>query len=178
MTERVREAVVYWVDADDVVVDVGGAWDDFARDNDGDAVLRERVLGKPLWSFIEGDATRMLLSTLLAAVRTHHETLVRRYRCDSSTHRRHMEMRLSPEGDRVRLEHRILEEERMRPGVRFRFARGPNARVRCSMCNRVKLDGAWHEASDAASRGDLPREAVVVYGVCRDCRSDVGRLSA
>ncbi len=175
MREQVGETVVYWVDDHDVVTDVSGDWDGFARENDGGAVLRDLVLGRTLWSFIEGDATRMLLSTLLGAVRTHGKTLVRRYRCDSPTHRRHMEMRLSRDGDRVRLEHRILREERMTPGVRFHYRRGPDALVRCSMCNRVKLDAEWREASDAAAEGRLPTEAAVVYSVCARCRTDIGR---
>ena len=170
--------VVYWLDASDVIHAVNASWDDFARENDGDAILEDRVLGKPIWHFISGDPTRMWLDTLVGYARISGKSVTRGYRCDSPDTKRFMEMAIEPEGEKqVRLTHRILREEAMDPPVSYDTVPEQVSPLcfRCSICNRVEVDGQWQEGDAAVRAGRLAPSPVprVAYRVCGDCREKI-----
>lgn len=126
------EATICWVDADDRVVEVGGGCESFTAANEGEAATGSRVIGRPVWDFVSGDAPCVLLSTLLDWVRVHGRELRRAYRCDSPTERRFMEMIIAPDGDRVRLEHRVLRVEPIERPVAPRFSSSGRHHVRAA----------------------------------------------
>jgi len=98
--------VTYWLDRDDNIVKVGGAWDRFARENDGPDARADAVVGRPIWDFVSGDTARMWLESLLGYTRLHGKAVSRNYRCDSPEVRRFLSMNVSRE-DRhhLRVEH-------------------------------------------------------------------------
>lgn len=164
----------YRVDADDRIVEVGGEWDRFARENDGSAVLTERVLGTRLFTHITGEATRLLVLTLFDAARMLEKPIVRTYRCDGPGCKRHMEMRISPQPSAtLMLEHRLVKVEEAPLGARFSYETrpSPTTTVRCSMCNRLKASGGWNELELEPSVARLApgSRAAVIYGICPDC---------
>lgn len=175
MSGERAEEVTYWVDKDDVIVDASSDWDEFALENGGLAVLREHVIGEPLFRFITGDPTRMLTDTLLQRVRHSGQELTRCYRCDSPELKRYMEMTLSPEeGSLLRLHHRVVKVEPLDPVVPFEFGGHllSDVMARCSMCNRVRAKGAWHEGDEAVRLGHVKSGGLrVIYSVCGDCQS-------
>jgi len=86
------------------MLDVNEAWDDFARHNDGEAALGERVLGRPLWDFIGDPVTRLLYEQLIDRVHEARRELRFRLRCDSPGRRRLLDVTISesPGGGRRR----------------------------------------------------------------------------
>ena len=183
-----QEEVIYWLDASDRIQAVNASWDAFARENDGEAILEDRVLGKPIRQFISGDPTKMWLDTLVAYARISEEKITREYRCDSPDTKRFMEMSVAPEADKqVRLTHRILKVEAMEPPVAFETAPesasdaalnpAPNQIqflcFRCSICNRVQVQGQWQEGDAAARAGHLDPSPRVIYRVSESCRDKI-----
>lgn len=172
----------YRLDALDRIIETGGdLWDTVAAHNDGDGALRARVEGTTIFKHICDDATRLFLWTLLDGVRKIRRPVARPYRCDSPTHKRFMEMSIEPD-DRSGLvvRHRVVRTESLRVPVKFRTSARTAKRliVRCSMCNRLRLDGAWLESEDAARQLPVTTRAHdVAYGVCDDCKV-VARLPA
>lgn len=86
-----------WLDATDTIRETSGAWDDFARVNGGELLLRQHVVGTPLFDYVVGDATRMFVRVLFQLARERRDAVRRTYRCDSPELRRCMEMIVTPQ---------------------------------------------------------------------------------
>jgi hypothetical protein len=166
--------VRYRVNADDVIVSVGGAWDEFATENDAPSLLAQQVVGRHLRAFITGDTTRMFISAMLEGVRARQTSLVRPYRCDSASARRHMEMTLEPQPEGcVELTHRIVRLEPLRRHVSIAAAPGSSTSrltVRCSICNRLSREGRWVEPDEDPRPAQAGTALRVAYGICPECQ--------
>ncbi|BDV01536.1 hypothetical protein TDMWS_16210 [Thermodesulfomicrobium sp. WS] len=167
MEEQLGDPVIYWLDAQDRIVQVNDVWDQFARANGGDGMLAAAVQGQPLWRFVSGDPTRMWLDAIVNVVRITRKPQERPYRCDCPQYKRFMRMRVIPEpsGLLVRVEHHILALEPREP-VQFEFGRGQGmAMPRCSVCCRVQQHGQWVDPDPGT-----PGQYRVFYTVCPQCR--------
>jgi hypothetical protein len=155
------------------ITGVEGAWDRFAGDNDGPAAQSAAVIGKPLWSFIRGDATRMWLQALFQLARVGGRRIEKPCRCDSPQVRRHMNMAVTPQPDDSLLVELVLLREEPRDSrlELMPLEQGPRSPC-CSVCGRLHWRGAWREAEDAVSAGDTVIAAW--YTVCESCRTSVG----
>ena len=166
----------YRVDEDDVIVDIGGQWDDFARGNDGAQILKASVLGTKLYQHIKGETCRTFVWTMLDAVRKLEKPVVRSYRCDSPTCKRFMTMSVFPEPDsRLLLQHRLDSIQPFERPLKFACApRTAHTKVtRCSMCNRLQIDGAWGEPELMLAKAakKVTDATLVIYSVCMDCKT-------
>ncbi len=163
----------YWLDADNAISGVSGPWDRFAQDNEGSAASSSDIAGKPIWSFISGDSSRMWLEALLQLARLTGQAISRPYRCDSPDLKRYMSMTIIPEGSgRLRVEHAILATEARHAPVYIRYAAKatlPSFYQRCSVCGRVRHTPAepWLEPDEHCAQGKA--ELSVIYAVCEDC---------
>ncbi len=169
-------ALFYRVDKEDVIVDIGGDWDEFARKNDGGQVLKTHVLGTKLYQHIKGETCRTYVWTMLDAVRKLEREIVRSYRCDSPTCKRFMTMRVTPEPrNGLLLEHQLVSTQAFERPLRFAFAsEGARGKLtRCSMCNRLNIGGAWGEPELALQNAAKPvtEATLVIYSVCTDCKT-------
>lgn len=177
MTGEDSQSLFYALDREDRIVDVGGAWDDFALENDGKSVLRERILGTLVFKHVNGDISAMYLRTLLSSVRLLGRPVTRCYRCDSPGTKRFMEMTLTPDvEDGVTIAHRLLRTESLPVRFIFTVANGrPSFAVRCSMCNRLKKEGEWQEPEVLLDKGDWAdtRPRSVIYGICDNCMAGI-----
>lgn len=166
----------YAVDRHDVIDELGGAWMEAARDGGAATALApERVIGRPLATFLRGDPTRMFVFAMLGGARAHGKPVSRDYRCDSPTERRLMRMTATPLAEhRVRVTHMLVHAEALARRVEIRPASG-GARgffKRCSVCNRLRLGEHWHEPDSAAVATIAGGDSVkVIYGVCEECTS-------
>jgi len=166
-------ATWYEIDAAGCVMAVCPEWDAVARQGGGAAgALQAGVIGRPLHQFISGDATRMYMDAALQAVRLLGQPRRLRYRCDTPTVRRSLEMTLVPlGGGGVRIQHGLIEQQpRLRPLVCLPDERpageGAGGVWRCSLCLRLQPAGQpWQAPEQVAS----PR-LVVRYTVCPRCR--------
>lgn len=170
------DVVLYRIDGRDRIVEVGGAWEIFAADNDGQAVAAAKVLGRPLWDFITGPSTVLVWRQILEHVRRIGTTVRFSFRCDSPRLRRYMRMAVSPRPRQNVLFHSQLFRTEPRPvPVRATARPGDPAVVtRCSLCNFFQVRGMWTDVVDAVDIGlvmdhDMP--VVVAYGICPHCRN-------
>jgi hypothetical protein len=165
-------AIFYLVDRSNVILDAGDGWDEAAVQADGGLrALRTQIIGKPLESFIVGDATRMFVRACLDSARHKKSTRVLPYRCDSATDHRSFEMIITPlDQGHVRVEHALTE-------ARLRARRSPlrqklnhsdvgSQRLgwRCSQCLCVRLLGQddWRPLP-------LEPQQKLAQDVCPDC---------
>lgn len=177
-----KNDVSYSIDKYDRIVRVGGTWDETARDSGSDRLIADRVTGTNLFSHISGEPTRNFVWTMIDAVRKLQRPCRRRYRCDTPNLKRNMEMTIMPDGnDLVSLEHRLISTEPLSRPLLFRSAeplddRKP-LRLRCSMCNRVRLGQDWHEPDEQPDLVGKPEPISVIYSICGGCRDVAGQVS-
>jgi hypothetical protein len=184
---RVAESVQqlplwYELDANNCVVAVSEYWDVHAMMYQTPSLLAKNIIGKPLDSQISGDVTQMFTDTMITSARVQSKSLTRRYRCDSPTHKREMEMVLTPMANgHLRIAHQLIEETPWQHHRRLR-TQAPNATgrakcrlKRCSMCNDL-LDGDEWVSQDVylARHPEQDKGSLAVfYGICPRCAQGV-----
>lgn len=136
--------VEYTLDANDIVVDIGGEWDEFARANRGEDVVRVRVLGRPIFDFITGSEVQQLYRSIFAKVRQKRRSLSLTFRCDAPKFRRLMACTIAPERrDCVRIEVKLISEEPREPQpiLDRDMQRDRSLVVICCICGDIKSEG-------------------------------------
>ncbi len=171
--EITNSNIAYLLDNREYILSVEGAWDEFAYKNDGESVYACDVCGRSIWDFVNGDVTRMWLSTVFQLARLCNMTVERPYRCDSPHEKRFMRMRIIPERDGVlRIMHELLMTEKLdiplhiKCGVEKAMDK-VKPMLRCSFCGRVRQGELWEEPS-MEHAGTL-REIIVGYSLCENC---------
>jgi hypothetical protein len=170
-----KVSTFYRLDANDLITETGGAWDDFAKENDGLSAMAERVIGTRLLSHISGGTSRLFVWTMLDAVRKLQKPVSRPYRCDSPGCMRHLEMVIEPEAhDGLIVRHRLLRVDTSGVTLSFLTSSGGIRKPvgRCTMCNRLRIGREWREPGDPACVSLASKESTVFvfYSVCPDCR--------
>jgi hypothetical protein len=172
--------VSYRLDDQDRIVEVNSNWDRIARENDGEAVVADRILGTKLYAHVTDEPSRMYVWTMLDSVRKLHRPSVKLYRCDSPDLKRHMQMTILPEsGGGLLVQHRLIRTEKA--PLRIRYICQPGARpslvLRCTMCVKLKIEGAWitSDATILAGIGQRDGSVRVAYSICEDCRDAARR---
>lgn len=168
--------VEYVLDTDNLIAQVGGDWDGFARRNDAPELCGASVVGRPVLDFISGKVTRTYLLKLLDRVSAEGVPIELDYRCDSPATRRFMRMRIScREGGGVLFQNRMLREESRAVAVHFYrpAERIRGSFVRCSMCNHIQVEGGWGEAESLLSLRELRKGVAVIYGICQECMQKI-----
>lgn len=174
--------ISYRIDADDRIVAVNEAWDEFARANDGEKATSGAVLGRPLWAFIADTTIHDIYRRLVKIARDGRPSRFR-YRCDSPAERRVFHMSIvSAEAGQVVFTSQ-LETSTPRPPIPLLAAgrRRSEILVRiCSWCHRVAWPGEpWHTLEDSAERLQLlePNEMPgTTHGICDDCCAKIFQL--
>ena len=164
------------VDRYNLITDLSSSWDDVAAEGHAEkALARHKVIGKELDAFIASDSTRMYIDSCLKLCRIKKQVLFRPYRCDSPTHKRYMELQLTPLADgAVEMKHFLLKEEPFPHPVNVNDVSADMNRVnfqftRCSMCNRLKKVGTekWVAPEKLIPQQQAPVN--VIHSVCPDC---------
>lgn len=157
----------YRLDADDRIIEVGGAWDAFALDNNGDEAVADAVLGTSIWSNVTGDVARMYMEAILIRARLENTPITIDYFCNSPTLQRKSRMVLTSYGDgSVMSAHQIL---RVQPLLADASSSAEIQRLikACAICRRVRFKGKWVNAQDVATLNDLKQ----FFGMCEDCKT-------
>ncbi len=167
----------YRIDRNYQIVDVGGAWDDFAISNGSDECVSKYVIGDNLRSHITGDVVWMWVETLVTGVLVSGKTIEREYRCDAPHARRLFKMSCALEAENVIcLTHQLVSEEEMKTTVSISTATSlSNATLRCSICNSIYIDEEWLDPFTLNK--DLILQAT--HTMCQNCREEnVAAISA
>lgn len=170
----------YWLDFKDRIIRTNLIWDNFAEDNEGgDRSFSDEIIGKSLFSFISGDATKMYISTMIQRVRLTNKMLDIDYRCDSPEMKRFMRMKIVPEGEGViRVENLMEKEEPQKKPVRFTDSNRKTIIKKCSMCQKVNSNNEWLEADEIENIelfAEGGEEVPVIYTVCNSCNRNLGQ---
>ena len=166
---------IHTVDAAGNIVAVNGEWVEFARENGAPELVREAVVGRAIWEFMEGRETRHISRLLLDKVRSTGKSLTIPYRCDSPDLKRFMEMEIIPlESGNVEFRSRLLKVEKRDPVLLLdaHAARTEEFLTICSWCRRARIDSMWIELDEAVKKLDLFSSAAptqLTHGICQDC---------
>ena len=144
MPHGAARTIVHRIDGDDVLQYVDDGWVEFAQENEAPKLMRELVLGRSLYDFIQGVDIRHVTALLLGRVRSDEATVKVPVRCDSPTKRRFIELTLVPvRAAGIEFRSRI-EREESRDAVALLDEHADRSEdfVRiCSWCKRVLVEG-------------------------------------
>ncbi len=171
-----KGGLIYTLDRNDHFVELDKEWDIFAHENEGQAVRRDNVLGKPIWSFITNDETVYFYELLFNSVREDGQNRNITFRCDSPGCRRFMQMKLSalPDGG-IQLSTSVNRSEARDPQPLI--SGGEDSAVgiitMCGWCKNVAVSkNEWLPLEEAADRLQLFEQTKlpkVSHGICPDC---------
>ncbi|WP_323763714.1 hypothetical protein [Marinovum sp.] len=157
------------LDPSNKVVEVSPDWDDAARDRGGAAMLRQGVVGRSLWDFVNGSETRSYLNALFFWSRQTGRTLVLPYRCDAPGLRRDCQMMISAaDAGGLEVRHELLGVAEV-PGHHL-LPPGSAAR-QCSQCLNWDSPDGWYDRTLSVPARDL----FVHYVICPSCRQAANR---
>jgi len=172
--------VEYSIDANDVVIDVGESWADFARDNDAPELMA-LPSDRTLWTYFDSDDVKELWQLLVERVRAMQQGADVPLRCDAPNARRWFDMSITPESD-GRVHFRcVLVFEDARPSVSLLDAHAARdvdlAPVPvCGWCGRAQHGSRWLDieelvrAARLLERSSMPP---ISHGICTSCREEM-----
>ncbi|MDG2027673.1 MAG: hypothetical protein P8J50_11210 [Acidimicrobiales bacterium] len=172
--------VEYWIDANDVVTDVGQSWADFAHDNDAPE-LAVPATDRTLWTYFDNDETRELWQLLVERVRALQKGAHVSLRCDAPHARRWFDMTITPESNgRVHFRSALSFAE-ARPRVSLldtNFERDESLRPvpLCSWCGRGQHGSLWLDIEEVVQAARLLERASmppISHGICAACRDEM-----
>jgi hypothetical protein len=166
----------YSLSSDDVVVDVGGAWDDFALANDGESSTREHVLGNSIFNFISGPEVVTLYRALFSKVRKQQRPLSFTFRCDAPACLRRMKLYISPLPELgLAVTTELLQESsrNLVPLLERDAKRSEEDLEICCICSKVRSDGdEWVPIEEESARRNLLEQPAIPrlsHGYCPLC---------
>jgi hypothetical protein len=179
MENGIISEIVYRIDDENRIVDIGREWEDFASCNEGRSIeSRKCVTGRSLFDFIAGMETPHLYHLLVERVRSSGRTINFDFRCDAPDRRRFLNMTMIPSADGVVEFHsRTLRTEGREnfPILQSGVERSSELVRMCSMCKKVHMpDGSWRDLEQAVAalkllnRLPVPR---ISHGMCQPCYS-------
>ena len=166
----------YSIDKHDLIEMVDETWLAFARENGAARLTRDRVIGKSLWSFIQGNATRQFYEAIFENVRQQSGIAVVPFRCDSPNLLREMRLIVKAgDDDAIHLEG-ILCRVQLTRYLHLLDARARRSREKltiCSLCKRTLVEPmGWIEMSETAVQLRLYGDRLqpkVTYSLCPAC---------
>ena len=169
-------ALIYRIDDQDRISYVNLAWSDFARANQGEAVMPKHVLGSSLLECVTDPTVQQLYSEMIKRARAGQPVRFK-YRCDAPDRRRTFEM------DIRRLDNgevefiSALRHEESRPAVTLLqtgVRRDERLLKVCSWCQKIALpDDTWVTVEVAVEKLRLLEAETfpsLTHGICGPCR--------
>ncbi|ATX82724.1 hypothetical protein Ga0123462_1882 [Mariprofundus ferrinatatus] len=164
------------IDKNNIIKHVNDAWLDFANSCNSLLANKSKVLDKPLFTFIDGEMVKNLYLNILLRVRSSEKAFVYKFRCDSPSVRRLLEMKISPlDKQDILFTSCIIKSEHREPVSMLDCSLPRNNEVVfiCSICKKIELDcHEWIEIEEALSKDDLfCRDGIpqIANGLCPDC---------
>ena len=168
--------ITYRLDSENRLVDVGGDWEQFARDNDGDGLSRDYVVGRPLFAFIEGPSIVQMYRAIFNKVRQTQKIIAFDFRCDAPVCRRRIRLQVAPgTDDSVELTAAIVESTVREPVPLFdkKVPRSQEKICICCICSDVQSEGRrWVGIEEETTRLKLMESDAIPqlsYGYCPRC---------
>ncbi len=171
--------LTYRIDAANRILWVNEAWSDFARANNGENMLPERVLGADLLASIADRTVRELYASMIRRARVGRPVQFN-YRCDAPDKRRLFTMKIGALANgEVEFSSTLLSEE-SRPSIPLLEPGGRRSQTFlrvCSWCQRIALpSGEWVEAEEAVSAQQVMEAdeiPAISHTICESCHLDM-----
>jgi len=174
-------AIIYTLDAHNLITCVSGQWEAFAEANSGSGLAPSAVEGHLLWEFVANPEVRYIWSEVLTHVRQRQRSVVVPLRCDSPGVRRELQAHLSPlPRGGVRCESTTCSEQPHQTPIRLldiNTERDPGACINmCSWCKAIASPRGWIELEEAVVQlnlldgNPLPR---ISHVVCPHCFEEI-----
>jgi hypothetical protein len=172
---------VYHIDEEDIIVSVSPNWESFARANAWASELTpNKVVGHPLWDFIQDPETRHLYRELFNRVRDGSSCRSIPFRCDSPRERRYLSLGISLQrNDHIEITSTILKIEPRDPvGLLEKDRQRSTDLLRiCSMCKKIAATrNNWVEIEEGLTQLKLFEARMLpqlTHGICPDCYQSV-----
>jgi len=168
--------IVYTVDDADRISSVNAAWSDFARRNDGGALLQPTVIGQRLFDSISDATSREVYRAILKRVRRGAEAVRFNVRCDAPGRRRLLEMNIASAGHGAVTfsASPLAEEDRATMALLDPNApRSDSIVTVCGWCMRLRLtNGTWvelEEGVDTLAFFEANSVPQLSHGMCPSC---------
>jgi hypothetical protein len=183
------DGVAYAIDRNERIVAIGESnWNEFATANDGDGVLANDIVGRPLFDFVSGDHIKDAYRRMLTAVLGGERKIAQfRFRCDAPAVRREMRMSVTPLRDAGAVVAALFQSQTVavedRPPINlfglFNRPRRPAVQrtivTVCSFCHAVSdedagngRDRTWVSAETYYRKGGSS-DVDVSHGICGGC---------
>ncbi len=173
---------MYRLDAEDRFIEIGGAWDAFARENSSPHLMTSNVLGTPLRQWISCETTWQIYQAIFEIVRKKTKEVRIPYRCDGPNVRRFMELKITPDIEAgVKCQSFLLRREQ-RDTIRLLDPDAPRDNDFLSICGWCKqieaLPNQWMETERGVQvlrlflRKKLPK---LTHGICPTCEKHLER---
>ena len=165
------------LDINNQIIAVSDSWDCNAKIGHAKAsVYARNILGKNLQDYISSDETVMYIDTALKLTRLTDKIHYKPYRCDSPTHKRFMEMEITPLANgELSINHFLLFEEPFSKPLFLQDVSQQSVRpisylMRCSLCNDLKdpVTDEWLMAEKFDAQESAPIS--VIHTVCPSCK--------
>lgn len=169
----------YRINSKDEIVFVNEEWQQFAISNGAENLVAEKILNHSLWKFITDSTTIFLYREILKRVRAGHEVKFN-VRCDSKTHRRLLELKITLQSnDDILFESRIIEmKARLAQSIiENSISKSEEILIICSWCNRINVgNGDWQEVEKAIVSLKLFESEIcpqLSHGMCEKCYQSI-----
>jgi hypothetical protein len=171
--------VTYRINERDEIIAVNDDWCRYASDHGWEGISPDKVLHRPIYNYINDSTTSSLYQYLFKRVRG-GSSVRYKFNCESSSHRRVMEMTVKSFGDagELELKARMLYKQ-AREIQRLDSANNPNEDEflrACGWCCRIDLEGYWIEVEDAVARlgvFEFSRLPKLTHGICKECFAEM-----
>jgi len=165
----------YEIDAVDRICDLSPDWVECANAGGAPGLVPSTVIGRPIWSFFEGQATVFHYAHIFETVRQTGRASTVRFRADGPGRESLLDLRVTPrpkQGLHIAIDTVRERAVRLSPLWNRRLARSSELVMCCSWCKRLKVDADWLKLSDAEQqrldlRSSCPPE--IVHHICDGC---------
>lgn len=170
-----EQQIRYRIDASNRLIWFNPDWERFASENEGEAVMPDRILGRNLFDAIADRRVLGIYAEIINRVR--QGTVVEfDYRCDAPAWRRRFSMTVAPlEDGMVEFTSTLCQQEKRSSVALLEPAKARDDRMLkvCSWCQNVEIPpGSWLPVEVAVARLRLleaetfPR---ISHGMCEPC---------
>lgn len=165
----------YIIDAVDRVAAVSDDWDVQAARNGGTGARRADVVGRPIWSFLEGEALPYFYAHMFETVRQNGWDIELRLRADGPGRETLLNLAISLDGAYdLRVEIDTIRERavRIHPVWNRTLPRSADLILCCSCCKKLQVGPRWLPVKEAEThRPDLcgPCPPEVMHHICPRC---------
>lgn len=172
-----KKPLIYRIDKNDIIFDIEGPWDEFAKENNGYPKNKKtNIIGNSLWTYIKDFETKHLYKLIIDHVRVLKREITIPIMCDAPEVKRFIDLTIIPLEDGKIEFISNLKKEIKRKKIDLldcQIPRSEELLKMCSYCKSIKIDEKnWMETTQAVLHLKLfqkPLLPQITHGICPQC---------